>query len=100
MGHGYLIPPDEQQIQRIMEVKVDVHNAGAQRPWSVPDVQVVLWFILLCCLTEGIVVGVRWWRGPEVAVVQRRRVDEKKELDRLRPVEEEEEDDESNIPVL
>ena len=60
MGHGYLIPPDEQQIQRIMEVKVDVHNAGAQRPWSVPDVQVVLWFILLCCLTEGIVVGVRW----------------------------------------
>jgi hypothetical protein len=32
--------------------------------------------------------------------VQRRRVDEKKELDRLRPVEEEEEDDESNIPVL
>jgi hypothetical protein len=60
MGHGYLIPPDEQQIQRIMEVKVDVHNAGAQRPWDIPDVQVVLWFILLCCLTEGIVVGVRW----------------------------------------
>ena len=60
MGHGYLIPPDEQQIQRIMEVKVDVHNAEARRPWNVPDVQVVLWFILLCCLTEGIVVGVRW----------------------------------------
>lgn len=32
--------------------------------------------------------------------MQRRRVDEKKELDRLRPVEEEDEDDESNIPVL
>jgi hypothetical protein len=60
MGHGYLIPPDEQQIQRIMEVKVDVHTAGAQRPWDIPDVQVVLWFILLCCLTEGIVVGARW----------------------------------------
>ena len=60
MGHGYLIPPDEQQIQRIMEVKVDVHNAEAQRPWDIPDVQVVLWFILLCCLAEGIVVGVRW----------------------------------------
>jgi hypothetical protein len=116
MGHGYLIPPDEQQIQRIMEVKVDVHNAGAQRPWDIPDVQVVLWFILLCCLTEGIVVGVRWWvrgvvqsvevfadiwrwRGPDVLFVQQRRVDEK-EPDRLRPVEEEDEDDESNIPVL
>lgn len=60
MGHGYLVPPDEQQIQRIMEVKVDVHNDGAQRPWDIPDVQVVLWFILLCCLTEGIVVGARW----------------------------------------
>jgi hypothetical protein len=32
--------------------------------------------------------------------VQRRRVDEKKELDKLGPVEEEDEDDESNIPVL
>jgi hypothetical protein len=31
--------------------------------------------------------------------VQQRRVDEK-EPDRLRPVEEEDEDDESNIPVL
>jgi hypothetical protein len=119
MGHGYLIPPDEQQIQRIMEVKMDVHNAGAQRPWDIPDVQVVLWFILLCCLTEGIVVGVRWWvrdvvqsvemiadlwrwRGPEVAVVQQRRVDEKKECAGLQRVEEEEEDedDELNIPVL
>ena len=60
MGHGYLVPPDERQIQRIMEVKVDVHTAGVQRPWDIPDVQVVLWFILLCCLTEGIVVGVRW----------------------------------------
>jgi hypothetical protein len=35
-----------------------------------------------------------------VLFVQQRRVDEKKEPDRLRPVEEEDEDDESNIPVL
>ncbi|KAF2999469.1 hypothetical protein E8E13_008334 [Curvularia kusanoi] len=81
------------------------HNEGVRgvrhRLWEVPDVQVVLWFVLLCFVAEGVVQGVRWFRGGEMPVVERRRRRSGgKEGERLRRVEEEDEDDEVNIPVL
>lgn len=57
---------EDREIQRIMDVKIAKvqHSERVQhnerKPWSIPDVQVVLWFIILCCLTEGIVMGFRW----------------------------------------
>lgn len=60
IGSGQLISEEDRQIRRIMDVKGDAKVIKSRHPWLIPDVQVVLWFILLCCLTEGIVSGSRW----------------------------------------
>lgn len=61
IGFGQLISEEDWQIRRIMDVKGDAKVVVSRQPWLIPDVQVVLWFVLLCCLTEGMVSGFRWW---------------------------------------
>jgi hypothetical protein len=51
---------EEQQIQRIMDTDQRERKEESRSLWSMPDVQVVLWFVLLCCLTEGLVAGFQW----------------------------------------
>lgn len=60
IGSGQVMLEEDRQIRRIMDVKEQRARDGERTLWSIPDVQVVLWFILLCCLTEGLVVGFRW----------------------------------------
>lgn len=60
IGSGPLVSEEDRQIRRIMDVKGDAEFVTTRQPWLIPDVQVVLWFVLLCCLTEGIVSGFRW----------------------------------------
>lgn len=60
IASGSLVSDEDRQIQRVMDVKEDETTAGSERPWLNPDVQVVLWFVVLCCLTQGIVTGLRW----------------------------------------
>lgn len=51
---------ENHQVQKIMDVKVKEQVGVLGMDWAISDVQVVLWIILLCCLTEGIVSGFRW----------------------------------------
>jgi hypothetical protein len=60
IGSGQLVSEEDRQIRRIMDFKGDSEVVKTRQPWLIPDVQVVLWFVLLCCLTEGIVSGFRW----------------------------------------
>lgn len=60
IGSGSLISDKDRQIRRIMDVKGDAEVIESRQPWLIPDVQVVLWFVLLCCLTEGVVSGFKW----------------------------------------
>ena len=64
VGSGSLDPEEERQIRRIMDLKSSQSAQDkAEEPetwWSMPDVQVVLWFVLLCCAVEGIVSGFIW----------------------------------------
>lgn len=60
ISSGQLVSKEVRQIQRIMNVKGEVKSVKSDEPWLLPDVQVVLWFVLLCCLTEGMVSGFRW----------------------------------------
>ncbi|KAJ4987091.1 hypothetical protein SVAN01_07379 [Stagonosporopsis vannaccii] len=100
IGSGPLVSEEDRQIQRIMDVK-EPHLEGTENSWLTPDVQVVFWFVLLCCLVEGIVSGFHWWRTPTRLVVERTRAGEKNGLGGLERVDEDEdEDDEANIPVL
>jgi len=56
---GLLVSEEDQQIQRIMDVK-ESQAEGPEKSWLAPDVQVVLWFVFLCCFTQGIVSGFHW----------------------------------------
>ena len=60
IGSGQLVSEEDRQICRIMDVKGDAEIVTIRQPWLITDVQVVLWFVLLCCLTEGVVSGFRW----------------------------------------
>ncbi|KAF1923192.1 uncharacterized protein M421DRAFT_328840 [Didymella exigua CBS 183.55] len=60
IGSGQLISKDYRQIHRIMEVENDAKATNSEKPFLAPDVQVILWFVLLCCLTEGMVLLFRW----------------------------------------
>ena len=64
VGSGSLDSEEERQIRRIMDLKSSQNSQDkAEEPgtwWSIPDVQVVLWFVLLCCAVEGIVSGFIW----------------------------------------
>lgn len=60
IGSSQLISEEDRQMRRIMDVKADAKVIISRQPWLIPDVQVVLWFVLLCCLTEGTVSGFRW----------------------------------------
>lgn len=51
---------EDRQIRRIMDVEGDAKVIESEQAWLVPDVQVVLCFVLLCCLIEGIVSGLKW----------------------------------------
>jgi hypothetical protein len=61
IGSGSLVSEgEERQIRRIMDIKDKHKNENTEKPWMTPDIQVVLWFVLLCCLTEGIASGYQW----------------------------------------
>ncbi|KAF2622455.1 hypothetical protein BU25DRAFT_415188 [Macroventuria anomochaeta] len=83
-----------------MDAKGKEITTGSEKSWLTSDFQVVLWFVLLCCLFEGIATGFRWWRGPPRLVTERRRVDKKTDRRGPEKVDETDEDDEDNIPVL
>lgn len=59
IGSGPLTSEEDHQIQRIMDVKEPI-SEGSEGTWLIPDVQVVLWFVVLCCFMEGIVSGFSW----------------------------------------
>ncbi len=56
IGSGPLTSEQTQQIRSIMDFKEE----PSDRSWLIPDVQVVLWFVLLCCFMEGILSGFHW----------------------------------------
>lgn len=55
-----LLSAEDRQIHRIMEAKEGEIRVSDEQPWMTPDIQVVLWFIFLCCLMEGTLSGFRW----------------------------------------
>lgn len=73
IGTGKLASAEDAQILRIMDgsgssVMTEAHNQGKMHQqqrqkgeeWVLPDVQVVMWFVLLCCLAEGASKGFQW----------------------------------------
>lgn len=60
-GSSSLVSEEERQVRRIMDVKQEHRNEEKEKSWLTPDLQVVLWFVLLCCFTEGIASGFTWY---------------------------------------
>ncbi|KAH6644485.1 hypothetical protein C7974DRAFT_21777 [Boeremia exigua] len=93
-----LLSDEERQIRRVMDVKGQAKSA--EKLWLTPEIQVVLWFLLLCCLMELIVFGLHRWRRPQHVARDQGGVIDKPEGRSFEEVSEDDEDDEANIPVL
>lgn len=117
VGSGRLISEEHRQTSRIMDMEDAPDVIDRNNSLFTPDIQVVLWFILLCCLAEGVVSGFRWlvvtrnrcqgsranlcrWRRPERGQGELEKTRERQEIGRLGSFAESDEDDEANIPVL